>query len=160
VSWVLAENLHFTLRFFGDLKDREVETAIAATVEGVRALAPFDVALGGLGAFPNPRHPSVWWVGVREGAEALEGLAGSLDRAYRIHGLGRADKPFRPHLTLGRVRRLPPGGGRPPELTFPPLAFRVLTVEVIASLLSPRGARYTSLHAARLEGDAAEPHIP
>jgi 2'-5' RNA ligase len=106
------------------------------------------------------RRPSVWWIGVREGAEALERLAGSLERAYRIRGLGRADKPFRPHVTLGRVRRVPPGGTRVPDLTFPPLAYRVLTVEVIASLLSPRGARYTSLHAARLEGGASEPHIP
>ncbi len=101
VRWVAAEGAHLTLAFLGDV-DRDALSDIGATVAAAaRAHAPFPLALGALGAFPDLERPRVVWLGLRLGEEDLVALADDVRRR-----LGRDDAaPFRPHLTLGRVRQ-------------------------------------------------------
>jgi 2'-5' RNA ligase len=104
IRWTRPEQLHFTLRFFGDLDAAALARAGEVTAAVAADEAPLSLTLDGLGAFPNWRRPRVVWVGVGEGGAALESLAARLDEAFAAAGLGRADKPFRAHLTIGRVR--------------------------------------------------------
>src|SRR5260221_12027763 len=70
VSWVKPDNLHFTLRFIGEVGAdgaRRVGESARAAAAGSAA---FDVALGGLGAFPNPRPAPVLWPRPSPGARA------------------------------------------------------------------------------------------
>ncbi len=152
VKWVRPENLHLTLRFFGDLEDDALERAQQVTREIVSSFAPFRVRLAGTGTFPARGRPRVYWVGIDRGVDDLDLLAGALDRGYRSAGLGKADKAFAPHLTVGRAR--PPRGRRQPvpqklwtfgRLTFESLEFTVPSVCVVASELSPRGPTYEPL---------------
>lgn len=146
VSWVKPQNLHYTLRFLGELEERRVEAACRAAAGAVVGMAPFPAALGAPGAFPNFRRPRVLWVGMETGAEELELLARSLDEALRREGFGPPDKPFRAHLTVGRVRE--PGGGGGPEVTgrLPGERaegrFTVDRLTVVHSTLNPRGSIY------------------
>jgi 2'-5' RNA ligase len=155
VRWVGEGNLHFTLRFFGDLAPEDVQRA-AGALEAVAPRHPaFSLELAGIGVFPGWKRPRVLWVGSGEGGEALVGLAGDLEREFRRAGLGREDKPFVPHLTLGRWRDAPSpldpeAAGKAAGTFGPPGRFTVATVQLVRSVLSPGGSIYTPLYTARL----------
>ena len=152
LSWVRAGNLHLTLRFLGDLGDSGVRRAGEAVRRGAERIGAIEARLGGLGAFPNLERPRVLWVGLVQGGEEAFGLAASVNAALREDGFGPPDRPFRPHLTLARVRegarglhavreyRLPPA---------PPPAF-LDRVVLMKSDLHPTGSRYTPLLEVRL----------
>jgi RNA 2',3'-cyclic 3'-phosphodiesterase len=146
VSWVKPENLHYTLRFLGELGEDGARRAAEAAVEAAAKSREFTAALGGLGAFPNARRARVLWIGMSEGGEALVALAHDLDRALAQRGFGAPDKPFSSHLTLGRVRE--PHADWTAALAGPVPAdpstrFTVGGICVVESQLSPRGSIYT-----------------
>jgi 2'-5' RNA ligase len=94
---------HLTLRFLGDVgavsRDR-----VLAELDATDPGPPFRVRWGGLGAFPNPRRATVLWVGLEEGAAQLAALAAVVEEAVEAAGFPPEDRPFRPHLTLSRIR--------------------------------------------------------
>jgi 2'-5' RNA ligase len=104
LRWVRPHNLHFTLRFLGEIPAAQVARAVVATREAVRNVPPFVVTIAGLGAFPSFARPEVVWLGTTEGAEALEGLTRSLNAALARERFATDPRQFRPHLTLGRIR--------------------------------------------------------
>jgi 2'-5' RNA ligase len=149
VSWVKRENLHYTLRFLGELERSRAEAACRAGREAVRGMTLFEAVLGAPGAFPNFRHPRVLWIGMSEGGPSLVLLARCLDEALRREGFGRPDRPFAAHLTLGRVRE--PGSSASSKAAKAIRdervegSFRVGALTVVQSQLHPRGSIYTPL---------------
>ncbi len=105
IGWVPPANLHLTLKYYGNLAPEQVEGVADAAREAARGLAPFDVAARGLGVFPKPDKPRVLWVGLTEGLEPLTALQGRLEDTSDKYGFERDDRPFKGHLTLGRVRQ-------------------------------------------------------
>jgi 2'-5' RNA ligase len=103
--WTPAENLHVTLKFLGEIPADRVERLVAGAASKLARVEPFQVGLGGCGAFPNGRAARVLWIGVAQGAARLAGLARKLDAASARIGVERERKPFRAHLTCGRLRR-------------------------------------------------------
>jgi RNA 2',3'-cyclic 3'-phosphodiesterase len=99
---VEKENLHFTLKFLGEITDQQV-AEVDRRMSGL-ALEGMRFGVRGVGAFPNARSPRVVWVGVDEAhrtslAEMGKRVISSLG------GIGEEDRrPFEPHLTIGRVR--------------------------------------------------------
>ena len=151
VSWVKPDNLHFTLRFLGELGADGARRAGEAAVEAAAASRAFEVVLGAPGAFPNPRRARVIWLGLSRGGDELVRLAADLESALRRRGFDPADKPFAPHLTLGRVRAN--GADWSAALaaaSVEPARFTVDRVGLIESTLSPKGSIYRSLVAAPL----------
>jgi 2'-5' RNA ligase len=153
VGWVKAANVHYTLRFLGDLEPAGVEAAKRAAARAAAASKPFQVALGAPGIFPGGRRPRILWLGASAGEQALIGLARVLETALMTEGFGRADKPFAPHLTLGRVRDTADGAAVSARFlagAFPADAFEVRELLVVRSTLDPKGAHYEPLAAAVL----------
>ncbi len=152
VSWVKRENLHYTLRFLGELGADGARRAREAAIEAAAAHAPFDAVLAAPGAFPDARRARVLWLGMGEGAGALEALARSLERALGTRGFDRADHRFTPHLTLGRVRA--PGDWSAKLAAAPHVdaRFAVGRIVLVKSTLSPGGSRYEVESAAPLAG--------
>jgi len=152
VSWVRQETLHLTIRFLGDLGESgvaRVGEAVARAAESVRTPV---ASLGAVGAFPSLERPRVVWIGIAEGREALRAVGAAVNAAIDRAGFDRADKPFRPHVTLGRVR---PGASgleaiRAAALPAPPGPAALDRIVVMKSDLHPSGARYTALREVRL----------
>lgn len=103
VRWNRPDNLHLTLRFFGDCSEEDLDK-ITKTMVSVGALwSPFEVTVAGLGAFPSLRRPRVFWVGLQDEAELIS-LHGDLATSLERDGFPQERRPFTPHLTLGRAR--------------------------------------------------------
>lgn len=103
VKWSRPENLHLTLKFLGDVKERDLEELFDALTGTVTGLAPFALEVKGFGAFPGWRHPRVIRAGCGEGSEDAAELANAVETACDDLGYEREKRPYRPHLTLGRV---------------------------------------------------------
>ena len=146
VGFSKAEQLHFTLAYLGDQPESEVRAASEAATEAVQGLAPFELSLGGGGAFPGPQRPRVLWLGVRDGAAELVTLAGRLATALRERAFVLEERAFQPHLTLGRVR---PHGERAAAAALAKMPtdeqarFPVREIALVHSKLGPGGARHS-----------------
>jgi len=103
VRWSAPETIHLTLRFFGDVPEESLEKITDVVLSVGRSFAPFQAELKGIGVFPSPARPRVIWLGVT-GAPALAQLHAALDRSLRLAGWPGEERPFSPHLTLGRAR--------------------------------------------------------
>ena len=161
VAWVPRENLHLTLRFLGEQTEARLAEARDAVAGAVAGLAPFELALHGLGAFPGTEQPRILWVGIAEGALEARGLQHRVETDLDARGFGRESRPWHPHLTIGRVfdprrwRRdatpvLREAIARASTSGFGRLA--VGRVVLMQSDLGKSGARYTPLFAADLRG--------
>jgi 2'-5' RNA ligase len=154
VSWVKRENLHYTVRFMGELGESGLARVSAAAGEGVAGHRRIEAVLGAAGAFPSVRRARVLWLGLSQGGEALVALAQAVEQALRRRGFDAADHPFKPHLTIGRVReRDQVWSERLAGVTVPAPAagFVVDRVVVVQSTLSPKGSLYEVRAEARLE---------
>lgn len=102
IKIVKPENIHMTLRFLGDITQEMVDQ-IHSEMEQVQ-FTPFEFKIEGIGVFPNPKHISVIWAGISQGANELRTIFDQLEP--RLHTLGfKPDyKGFSPHLTIARVR--------------------------------------------------------
>jgi 2'-5' RNA ligase len=147
VRWIKPDHLHFTLRFLGEVSPAQVALAKIATREAVEGLHPFTIVLQSLGAFPSFQRPQVVWIGVTEGAQELETLAARVDARVLHHRLPPADHPFRPHLTLARIRDARQWGDVVRALMRDRDAAvgsqEVQAVAVMESRLTPKGPVYT-----------------
>lgn len=135
-------NWHLTLRFIGLADDPTVDRVVEALDSGPLG-SPFRVRWGGLGAFPNPGRARVLWIGLTGGAAEATLLAERVEDALMRASLEPADRPFRAHLTLARIRPAQAvadvvGTAEPSEV--PMLVDRVALFE---SHLGRGGARYT-----------------
>jgi len=103
VRWVQPKNMHLTLRFLGDITERDVFEVSRAAHEAVIDVPPFRVRFRGLGTFPPAGNPRVVWMGLEDERPVVR-LEREVSRRLSGSGLPSPDKPFRAHLTLGRVK--------------------------------------------------------
>lgn len=152
VSPVRPENLHYTLRFLGDVRDETKELLLSILREAHLDERPFPIRIEGTGAFPGSARPRVIWAGCAPEDEApMLRLADHVDSFTKEVGLGERDKPFVPHLTLARVKVR---SGRGLEAATAILEaerdtryaeFEAQRLHLVESVLTPHGPRYEDL---------------
>src|SRR3972149_4129300 len=144
---VRPEGMHLTLKFIGEMPEAKLPLVREALGQ-VRSPRPVALEFHGLGYFPPGRRPRVFGVGV-EASDNLPALAAEVEAALEPFGIPRENRPFAPHLTLGRFKsadrleRLQQEIARLPATHFG----RVETSEFVLfqSRLSPHGAEYPRL---------------
>jgi len=104
LHWSPPNNWHVTTKFIGEWPDERVGQ-IKEILAGLPAAA-VPVHVGGLGWFPNPHQPRVFYVGVEPTPE-LTALARDTDRALARIGVAAETKPYQPHITLARIKGAP-----------------------------------------------------
>ena len=102
ISWSPVENLHITIKFICEWPEPRLDEMKRA-LTAVPPLPAFDIEVRGLGWFPNPRHPRVFWVGVA-GGQPLQALAQATEQAVAGLGVPVEQRPYSPHLTLARIK--------------------------------------------------------
>jgi len=158
VSWVKQQDLHCTMRFLGEVDDAAADLANQAMKEAAAQQTRFGATLGGFGAFPTAKEARVLWIGMVHGAESMRLLARALEQALRKQGFERADDPFEPHLTIGRVRK--PGDWTTRLIDAPTIEarFQVDRLVLVSSVLGAGGARHERLREVALVGGQGVVH--
>lgn len=149
LRWVRPESIHLTLKFFGDISGNAVANISAVAEKAAAAAGPFELAIGGAGVFPDMNRPRIIWLGMNGDVARLVTFQKELERALQEIGFPREERPFRPHLTLGRIKS--PKGliGLAEALekreTYTAGRFTASGLGLFKSDLTPRGAIYTRL---------------
>jgi 2'-5' RNA ligase len=156
VSWIPESKIHLTLKFIGEMEESGVPplTAAMADIAGTHA-APM-VHLGTVGAFPNFRRPRVIWMGIEQ-EPRLELLHHDVELACERLGHELEGRPYRPHLTLARVRRpLEAESLKPLRVAAKRIRFTdeffARTVDVMQSVPGPGGSKYAVVASAPMRG--------
>lgn len=153
VKWVKPEAVHLTLQFLGEVPDAQVPAICDALAQVAAAQqSGTRLHLAQAGAFPNLQRPQTIWVGVAGSTAPLVRLQQTVMSAMEPLGFAPETRPFRAHLTLGRVRRdadraqLAAVGSAIRALPAPqPVSWEMGRPALFQSTLTPDGAHYTRL---------------
>jgi RNA 2',3'-cyclic 3'-phosphodiesterase len=147
VGWVRSENLHVTLKFLGDVEEAALSALGEALAGALAGVAAPRLQVQGVGAFPTVARPRVLVSHLHGDAAGLAGLASLCEDVAAAAGHPREERPFRPHVTIGRVRGARRGAALEP--IFAPHAqesfgapFTVGSVVLYESRPAPHGVRY------------------
>jgi 2'-5' RNA ligase len=166
IRWVPIQNLHLTLKFLGDTAASHVDFLKQLLAREADSHLQFNLQLGGLGSFPTSRRPRLLWIGLHASAD-LTSLQKSIEAGTSRLGYEQEERPFSPHLTIGRVRQ----NISPPDLQKIRTALgtiqlgnigtaRVDSVHLFRSDLQPGGSIYTKLFSASLKnGSQKSPDV-
>jgi 2'-5' RNA ligase len=159
VRWSDPGGTHLTLKFLGNVELGRVNAVADGMSRAAQLHQPFHLHTGALGVFPNRRRPRVLWLGVEGDVGVLSRLQSAVEQFVAPLGFPSEQRPFSPHLTLGRsikepsTQQLAAIGQAVEQMAAPEkIGFVVNEVVLMRSELSPRGAKYTALHHARLDG--------
>jgi RNA 2',3'-cyclic 3'-phosphodiesterase len=153
-TWVREAGFHITLKFLGDVDPSLLGSIISCMTTIAQDHHPFMLSLAGVGVFPQESSPRVLWVGVQDVTGTLRQIQQMLNARLTQIGFSSEERPFAPHLTLARLKRVSRRG----EFLVALKAHREavlgqLTVdrmELVESQLHPSGARYALVNAVRI----------
>ena len=151
IAWVKSENVHLTLKFLGDTPESKIPELQQVVARAVKGIEPFAINLRGFGVFPDKRAPRTLWTGIEGNTDILVNLAKEIESKVKPLGFPAEGKPFRPHLTLARIKKNQRVLGQAIEkarVLADPFIFGRLLVEQVClfeSELRPTGSVYTKL---------------
>jgi 2'-5' RNA ligase len=147
-SWSRVENIHLTLKFFGNVEVDRIQKIAGAAERAVKQFSKFQISVGETGAFPRASRPQVLWIGVSDPSGQLTALQEKFENECAAEGFPNEDRAYRPHLTIARLRR-PEGARQLAEahlkIRFEPVEVAVTEIVVFRSELSPKGSKYTPI---------------
>lgn len=151
VRWIRADGVHVTLKFLGEVSVKQLPAIKLAIQEAVVGHQPFELEFSSIGTFGGREGLRIMWVGIAGDVLRLEALVRAVNAALAVVGFEPERRPFRPHLTLGRVRDEISTRQRAEievavgKMDVPPSAWRTAQVSLMRSRLGPEGAKYEVL---------------
>lgn len=103
IKLVEDENLHYTIKFLGDIREDDVEK-IDKIKNELTGIQPFEIEVKGTGAFPTRDYIKVIWLGVGEGYDQFKVLMTRINDKLEDLGFREEDNDLIPHMTVGRVK--------------------------------------------------------
>lgn len=147
IKYVNSRNMHFTLKFFGNI-DLDMAEDIGSAVEKViKNYSSFDLNIRNCGCFPNKKVIKVLWLGLEEGSPIIN-LQKDLDKEFGKLGF-KKERNFISHLTIGRVKS--PKNKKEIRETIDKLEnieigqMRVSKISLKKSTLTPQGPIYDDI---------------
>ena len=152
LRWVLPEAWHITCAFMAKVPVALIDGLDEALEQVAGRTAPFQLALAGAGAFPDPDHARALGLGGASGAEELKRLAIRCRNAATGSGIETEGGPFRAHLTVARAKGVSATRWLGVLDTIPAQEWRVDRFELIRSKSLPGGSGYQCLGVYELTG--------
>lgn len=147
IRWVNGADAHITTHFFGDLESSQIDLVKQAVLGSVKTCAPFSFVLGKVAGFPGLNFLQTLVVEVNEpGGDESTVLQADICRKLYEAGVPFDEKPWRPHLTMGRIKNASSENFMAlANFKVEPVELGVSSIELIASELTPSGPKYTVL---------------
>ncbi|HEX2970237.1 MAG TPA: RNA 2',3'-cyclic phosphodiesterase [Bacteroidales bacterium] len=105
IKWTNPGNMHLTLAFMGDTPDDKINDLIGVLEQKCANHGSFELTLKGIGVFKNIREPKIFWAGIYQ-SEKLASLQNDISESLKEGGFSFDEKPFSPHLTIGRIKHI------------------------------------------------------
>ncbi len=154
IRWVDMNQLHITLAFLGDTEDARIDNIAGLLDDVSENTEEFRFRVTGIGVFRNLKDPRVIWAGI-DSAEKLDNLFNRIKTGLKELGVETDERPFRPHLTLGRVKSLKNSAqlGKILENYHDKHLQSVMVYELILyeSILDSSGPTYIALHKGKMQ---------
>ena len=154
IKWVEPENIHLTLKFFGETDEKKIPAIIQAIEAAVENSNPFIMNIANTGIFGSRYDPKIIWYGIEKQNE-LEILAKNIFAELEKCGYDADRQNFVPHLTIGRIKELKD------KLLFQQIIDKFNTVEIqeekvteimlYESILRREGPLYVEVFSAKLQ---------
>ncbi len=148
VKWVNSKNIHLTMKFLGETDEIKLDGICQSLSRIALKHKSIISIIDRIGGFPNLKHPRVIWAGLRENIDRLEAVASDVEAEMAGFGFEPENRPFKSHLTLGRVK----DNSDLHELTkylesnqFPPERVLFDRIVLFKSVLTPTGPIYERL---------------
>ncbi|UCD27473.1 MAG: RNA 2',3'-cyclic phosphodiesterase [Planctomycetota bacterium] len=149
VRWTRVENIHLTLKFLGEVPDDKVPEICDAAVEVAAGFESFDLEIGGTGCFPPGGAARIVWVGMPNPPQMLLDCQRVCEESYAKLGFKKENRPFKPHLTIGRVKNFSASADIRAAVDqmqeFTAGRFTVDELVMFQSILKPQGPTYIPL---------------
>ena len=156
VRWVRPQGIHLTLKFLGEITPAKAVEISSLLDRIVSPHSTFTLRVESVGTFPaRSPHPRVIWAGISQ-ESSLSALQSDLEESLKHLGFPSEERPFNPHLTLGRVVIKSAQGMKPLVQALQDnahIAFGTMQVRRIIlfrSELRPAGAEYSQIHTTEL----------
>ena len=148
IRWERQEKFHVTMKFLGDVLPEQLHQLQTLLDQECQSIRRFEIVLTTVGCFPTVNAPKIVWMGSSGDENARLGdCFKAVERACISAGFKKNERPFHPHMTLGRVK-----GNISENLikkientTFEPLQFLCTELLIMKSDLSPSGSAYSQL---------------
>ncbi len=153
VRWIEPAQLHMTLKFLGEVPEEKVAAVSEGLTVAAGEVAPFDLSLTECGCFPPRGGVRIVWVAAHDESGRLAAIVEAIERQMEPLGFVREERPFSPHLTIGRVRDDRSGSQLRSAVQAAkarPVRQYVSHVTLMQSRLSPKGASYSVVSKASL----------
>ena len=105
IKWVEPENIHITLKFFGETEETKINSIINVFNKVTEDFKSFDPELENVGIFGSSYKPKVIWFGIKNN-EQLINLSNSVNENLIPVGYISDRQNFVPHLTVARIKFL------------------------------------------------------
>lgn len=105
VKWEKPEKVHLTLAFFAHLDEEKLSCLKEICKKVSDDTASFKISFKGLGCFPDFDWPRIVWLGLKGDLKSLAALQQKLREGLKESDFKVEKRPFKPHLTLGRIKR-------------------------------------------------------
>src|SRR5260370_21973064 len=106
VKWSAVYNLHVSIKLIGEWPEQKLPQ-LEDALRGIPKRSAIPIEICGLGWFPNPHQPRVFWAAVKAGG-ALEQLVRETETALEPLGIAKEERPYSAHLTLARIKQPAP----------------------------------------------------
>lgn len=158
IKWVEPENLHLTLKFFGETPEHHIPGINVALRKAVEGFSSFEITIANTGIFGSSYKPRVIWLGIEDKEETLN-LATKIISELEHIGIESDRQNFVPHLSLGRIKSLND------KNTFQKIIDQhkeaviqkeeVKVIHLFESILRPQGPEYKIINSFELAGNSS-----
>jgi 2'-5' RNA ligase len=149
----VSKEAHITLRFLGDVETKNLKE-LSARMESLEAYPPFKISVREMGAFPNTKDPRVIWMGAEPGGP-FRNILSDLDKMLDDSSIDFDKKPFKAHITIGRVKESSKDLVEflKKEQNVDAGSFICSEILLMKSVITQTGAKHSVMAAFRLRGN-------
>jgi len=154
VRWTAILSIHLTLKFLGEVNPVVIPDMAESLRTATNQVQTLNLQLSGLGSFPNQKNPRIIWCGIQGDIDLLTHLQETVEAVCKEYGFPPEDRPFRPHLTLGRIKdrkNLQPLSDCIINESGLECSFNADHFNIYKSVLKPQGAVYNILETIALK---------
>ncbi|MFC1501283.1 RNA 2',3'-cyclic phosphodiesterase [Elusimicrobiota bacterium] len=148
-KWINEDNLHLTLKFYGELSKQELEKINTLVPKALMDINPFEISFKNFGAFPSFKKPRILWLGVSEGSENLITIAENIEKYSAECGFKTEERKYHPHLTVGRFKMPKPIDDKTNTDTES-FSFLCKKIDIMESILETDGPKYSITNSVKL----------